>query len=80
MKYKLKTEPELIYFMETKECTIEDENGVEHEIRISEHSKGTDFFILDDSGWVDITDRELIDYIMEDLPFEEIENDTTGGI
>jgi hypothetical protein len=80
MKYKLKTEPELIYFMETKECTIEDENGVEHEIRISEHSKGTDFFILDDSGWQDITDRELIDYIMEDLPFEEIENDTTGGI
>ena len=73
MKYKLKTEPELIYFMETKECTIEDENGVEHEIRISEHSKGTDFFILEDSDWVDITDRELIDYIVEDLPFEEIQ-------
>jgi hypothetical protein len=66
--------------METKQCTIEDENGVEREIRISEHSNGTDFLILDDSGWVDITDRELIDYIMEDLPFEEIENDTTGGI
>ena len=80
MKYKLKTEPELIYFMETKECTIEDENGVEHEIRISEHSKGTDFFILDGSDWVDITDRELIDYIFEDLPFEEIENDTKTGI
>jgi hypothetical protein len=80
MTYKLKTEPELVYFMETKQCTIEDENGVEHEIRISEHSNGTDFLILDDSGWQDITDRELIDYIMEDLPFEEIENDTTGGI
>jgi hypothetical protein len=80
MTYKLKTEPELVYFMETKQCTIEDENGVELEIRISEHSNGTDFLILDDSGWVDITDRELIDYIMEDLPFEEIENDTTGGI
>jgi hypothetical protein len=80
MTYKLKTEPELVYYMETKECTIEDENGVEYEIRISEHSKGTDFFILDGSDWVDITDRELIDYIMEDLPFEEIENDTETGI
>lgn len=80
MKYKLKTEPELVYFMETKQCTIEDENGVEYEIRISEHSKGSDFLILDDTGWVDITDRELIDYIIEDLPFEEIENDTETGI
>jgi hypothetical protein len=56
-----------------KTVTIEDENGVEHEIRISEHSNGSDFLILNDSGWVDITDRELIDYIIEDLPFEEIQ-------
>jgi hypothetical protein len=73
MTYKLKTEPQVVYYMETKQCTIEDENGVEHEIRISEHSKGSDFLILDDTGWVDITDRELIDYIIEDLPFEEIQ-------
>jgi len=80
MTYKLKTEPELVYFMETKQCTIEDENGVEYEIRISEHSNGSDFLILDDTGWIDITDRGLIDYIIEDLPFEEIKNDTETGI
>ena len=72
MNYKLKTEPELVYFMETKECTIEDENGVEHEIRISEHSKGSDFFIYENDRWEDITDRELITWIIDVLPYEEI--------
>lgn len=73
MNYKLKTEPELVYYMETKECTIEDENGVKYDIRISEHSKGSDFFIWDGNNWEDITDRELITWIMEDLPNEEIQ-------
>ena len=73
MPYKLKTEPLLVYYMETKQCTIEDENGVQHMIRVSEHSKGTDFFILDGNNWNEITDRELINWILEDLPYEEIQ-------
>jgi len=73
MTYKLKTEPELVYFMETKECTIEDENGVRHVIRVSEHSKGTDFLILEGNNWNDITDRELRNWILEDLNYEEVQ-------
>ena len=73
MNYKLKTEPEVVYYMETKECTIEDENGVQREIRVSEHSKGSDFFILEDGMWKEIIDRELITWILEDLPYEEIQ-------
>lgn len=73
MTYKLKTEPEIVYYMETKEFTIEDENGVEHEIRVSEHSKGTDFVILNGDDWDDITDRELINWLIEDLPYEEVQ-------
>ena len=73
MTYKLKSEPQVFYYMETKQCTIEDENGVEHEIRISEHSKGTDLIILNGNNWDDITDRELITWIFEDLPYEEVQ-------
>ncbi len=73
MPFKLKTDPKVVYYMETKQCTIEDENGVQHEIRISEHSKGTDFIILNGNNWDDITDAELITWIMEDLPYEEIQ-------
>jgi hypothetical protein len=73
MNYKLKTEPEVVYYMETKECTIEDENGVQYMIRVSEHSKGTDFFILDGNNWEDITDRDLRTWILEDLPYEEVQ-------
>ena len=73
MNYKLKTEPEVVYYMETKEFTIEDENGVQQEIRVSEHSKGGDFFILEDGMWKEILDRELITWILEDLPNEEIQ-------
>ena len=73
MTYKLKTEPEIVYYMETKEFTIEDENGAEHEIRVSEHSKGTDFVILNGDDWDDITDRELINWLIEDLPYEEVQ-------
>jgi hypothetical protein len=57
MQYKLKTEPEVVYYMETKECTIEDKNGVQQEIRFSEHSKGSDFFILEDGIWKEIIER-----------------------
>ena len=73
MTYKLKTEPEIVYYMETKECTIEDENGAQHEIRVSEHSKGTYFFIIEDGIWKEIIDRELMTWIIEDLPNEEIQ-------
>jgi len=73
MSYKLKTELDVVYYMETKECIVEDENGVEHEIRISEHSKGTDLLIYQDNTWEDITDRKLIDWIYNDLPFEKIQ-------
>jgi len=72
MQYKLKSEPEVVYYMETKECIIEDDKGIQHEIRFSEHSKGTDFFILEDGIWKEILDRELITWIIEDLPYEEI--------
>ena len=73
MNYILKTEPEVVYYMETKEFTIEDENGVQQEIRVSEHSKGGDFFILEDGMWKEILDRGLITWILEDLPNEEIQ-------
>jgi hypothetical protein len=73
MTYKLKTEPEVIYYMETKECIVEDENGVEHTIRISEHSKGMDFLIETDNSWEDITDSEFKTWILEDLPYEEVQ-------
>jgi hypothetical protein len=73
MNYKLKSEPEVIYYMETKEFIIEDENGVEHTIRVSEHSKGIDFLIDTGRSWEDITDRELKTWIIEDLPEEEVQ-------
>lgn len=73
MPYKLKTELEVVYYMETKECTIEDQNGEEWTIRIAESSKGTDLIILTDNGWESITDRELRDWIYNDLPEEEIQ-------
>jgi hypothetical protein len=73
MTYKLKTQPEVVYYMETKECVIEDENGIEHTIRICEHSKGTDLLIETDAAWIDITDRDLRTWIFEDLPYEEIQ-------
>ena len=73
MNYKLKTEPEVIYYMETKQFVVEDENGVEHTIRVSEHSKGTDFLIETKNSWDDITDRELRTWIIEDLPYEEVQ-------
>ena len=73
MNYKLKSEPQVVYYMETKQFTVEDEFGVEHEIRISEHSKGTDMIILNGNNWEDITDREFITWILEDLPYEEVQ-------
>jgi hypothetical protein len=73
MDYKLKTDLQVVYYMETKQCTIEDKNGIQHIIRITEDSKGTDFIILNDNGWENITDEELITWILEDLPNEEIQ-------
>lgn len=73
MTYKLKTDLQVVYYMETKQCTIEDKNGIQHIIRVTEDSKGTSFIILNGNEWEDITDKELISWIIEDLPYEEIE-------
>ena len=74
MNYKLKSEPQIVWFVETKQFIIEDENGVEHTIRYSENSKGCDFLILRNGYWEDITDRKLKSWIIEDLPEEEVQN------
>ena len=45
MTYKLKENVGIVYWMETKEYLIEDENGKEFTIRVTESSKGSQTII-----------------------------------
>ena len=74
MNYKLKEMPEKVYWAETKQFTIEDENGQTFDIRIGENSKFTEYWIWKDpGGWQEIEDEELMDYINEGLLDDEWE-------
>lgn len=70
MIYKLKENVGIVYWMETKEYLIEDENGNELTIRVTENSKGSETIIETENGWEDVTDKGLKEYIWNELPFE----------
>lgn len=75
MNYKLKTEPEIVYWREDKQCTIEDEHGIQYEIQIVESTNGTEYYMMqgEDGNWEEILDDELYSWVSEKLPFAEIE-------
>ena len=55
MTYKLKENVGIVYWMETKEYLIEDENGKEFTIRVTESSKGSQTIIETENDWNYIT-------------------------
>ena len=64
MKYKLKEKPEKVYWSETKQFTIVDEEGREYEIRIGNSSKNTEWFMWHEpNGWDEIGDVSILDYL-----------------
>jgi len=66
MNYKLKEMPEKVYWAETKQFTVEDENGDTFDIRVGENSKFSEYWIYK-NGWEEIDDQDLMDYIYEGL-------------
>lgn len=72
MNYKLKEMPDKVYWAETKQFTVEDENGETFDIRVGENSKFSEYWIYK-NGWEEIDDQELMDYIYEGLPNDEYE-------
>jgi len=72
MNYKLKEMPDKVYWAETKQFTVEDENGETFDIRIGENSKYSEYWIYK-NGWEEIDDQELMEYIYEGLPNDEYE-------
>jgi len=75
MEYKLKELPEKVYWLETKQFDIEDENGVEHSIRIGESSKNIEYWIWKEGkgGWNEIDDKDLMEWIYDVYPEQEWE-------
>jgi hypothetical protein len=75
VEYKLKELPETVYWLNTKQFDIEDENGVEYTIRIGESSKNIEHWIWKEGagGWNEIDDQDLIDWIYDVFPEEEWE-------
>ena len=72
MNYKLKEMPEKVYWAETKQFTVEDENGETFDIRVGENSKFSEYWIYK-NGWEEIDDQDLMDYIYEGLGNDEYE-------
>jgi hypothetical protein len=74
MNYKLKEMPEKVYWAETKQFTVENENGETFDIRIGESSKFTEYWIWKDpGGWEEIDDDDLMEYINEQFADDEWE-------
>lgn len=74
MNYKLKEKPEKVYWSETKQLTLIDEEGNEIEIRIGDSSKHTEYWMwFEPGGWDEITNREIIDYLNDVFPDDESE-------
>ena len=76
MTYKLKEAPKKIYWAETKQFTIVDEEGNEYEIRIGESSKNTEWFMWHEpGGWDEIGDVSILDYLENNFEDDESEFD-----
>lgn len=74
MTYKLKEKPEKIFWSDTFQFAIVDEEGKEIDIRIGENSKFTETFMWHESGgWDEIKDPDIINYINEIYPDEVAE-------
>jgi hypothetical protein len=72
MGYKLKELPENVYWQETKQFTIIDDEGKEIEIRISESSKSYERFMwYNPGGWNEILDDEINEYLDERFSDDE---------
>jgi hypothetical protein len=72
MTYKLKEKPKMVYSLETKQFTIVDEEGREYEIRISDSSKNTEWFMWHEpGGWDEIGDVSILDYLEEGFGEDE---------
>lgn len=70
MEYKLKTMPSVVYWLETKQFTVEDKDGNELEVRIADSSKDTQYWIWK-NGWEELEDKDLYEWLLEGMPNEE---------
>lgn len=72
MKYKLKELPQNVYWSDTKQFTIIDEEGKEYEIRVGESSKNYEQWMWHEpGGWDEIIDVSILDYLEEEFGEQE---------
>lgn len=74
MILKLKAKPEKVFWSETKQFTLIDEEGNEYDIRIGESSKFTEYFRwYEPGGWDEIIEVPILDYLEEEFSNDEWE-------
>lgn len=75
MAFKLKELPEKVYWLETKQFDIiDEETGKEYSIRIGESSKSVEQFMWHEpGGWDDISDNSILEYLEEEFSNDEFD-------
>ena len=76
MILKLKDKPEKVFWSETKQFTLIDDEGNEYDIRIGENSKFTEYFRwYEPGGWDEIIEVPILDYLENQFSDDEWEKE-----
>jgi len=73
MQYKLKKQPELIYWSETRSIIVTDEQDKEIEIRAIETPEGVKYWKqAEEDQWIELEDVQVIEWLNGEMIDQEL--------